>query len=486
MNTNLLKDVITRTEGELFIGVVGAVRTGKSTFIRKFMEKKVLPYITDSEVLEKTKDELPQSADGRRVMTMEPKFIPSEHMEVNFGDNLKMSVRLVDCVGYIIPSAVGYLNEDGTSRLVKTPWFSDEIPFDEAAKIGTKKVIDVHSHIGIIITSDGSFGDFSREEYEKIEADLISELKKASKPFIVILNTTHPNSTDTQELAKELETRYQVSIIPLNVQEVEETDIDELLKKALSEYEIEEMNIDVPEFISVLKENNSYKEKYRIALDEVTKDCHKMKDVYQIVDNLQETGLFDEVNIVNLDAGHSKVDIQLQVNNEKYKKIVEEILGTELDNQKNFIQTIQELTELKNNQNLINKPSETGFIIPPIDEMILQEPTLIKQGNRYGIKLSAIANVTHACNVEVTSSFEPIIGGEMQTKMLLEHMVDEYKKDPNLIWNTEFFGQKLSNLISDGVKVKIKEVGTDIEKKYQESLTKIVNKGKGVLVAIVY
>lgn len=485
MNTNLLKDVITRTEGELFIGVVGAVRTGKSTFIRKFMEKKVLPYINDSEMLQKTKDELPQSADGRRVMTMEPKFIPSEHMEVNFGEDLSMSVRLVDCVGYIIPSAVGYLNEDGTSRLVKTPWFSDEIPFDEAAKIGTKKVIDVHSHIGIIITSDGSFGDFNREEYEKIESELVNELKNTKKPFIIVLNTTKPKAQETIDLVNKLENEYKVSVIPLNILEIEEDDIDELLKKALEEYDISEMNIDVPEFISVLKENNSYKEKYRFAIDSITNDYHKMKDVYQIVNDLKATGLFDDVNITDFDSGNSKVNLKLQVNNEKYKEIIEDILGIELDNQKTFLETIQELVENKNKNPLVDK-NESGFIIPPTEEMILQEPTLIKQGNRYGIKLSAIANVTHTCTIDVTSSFEPIIGGEMQTKMLLEHMTEEYKKDPNLIWNTEFFGQKLSNLISDGVKVKIKEVGPDIEKKYQESLTKIVNKGKGVLVAIVY
>lgn len=486
MNTNLLKDVITRTEGELFIGVVGAVRSGKSTFIRKFMEKKVLPYLTDEELLQKTKDELPQSADGRRVMTMEPKFIPSEHMELSFTDNMKLSVRLVDCVGYVIPSAIGYLNEDGTSRLVKTPWFSDEIPFDEAAKIGTKKVIDVHSHIGIIMTSDGSFGDFTRDEYEKIESELVEELKSANKPFIVVLNTTKPNSEDTLELVKELEARYQVAVIPLNILELEEQDIDDLLKKALAEYEIEEMNIDVPEFISVLKDSNMYKEKYTRVMNEITNDYHKMKDIYKIVDDLKATELFDDVIITNIDSGHSNVSLELQINNDKYKEIVENILGIKLDDQKSFIEKIQELVDCKQTDGTLKKPNQSGFIVPPTEEMQLQKPELIKQGNRYGIKLSAVAKVWHACEIDVTSSFEPIIGGEMQTKMLLEHMVEEYQKDPNLIWNTEFFGQKLSNLISDGVKVKIKEVGQDIEKKYQDSLTKIVNKGRGVLVAIVY
>ncbi len=486
MNTNLLKDVITRTEGELFIGVVGAVRTGKSTFIRKFMEKKVLPYVTDQELLQKTKDELPQSADGRRVMTMEPKFIPSEHMELNFADNMKLSIRLVDCVGYIIPSAVGYLNEDGTSRLVKTPWFSDEIPFDEAAKIGTKKVIDVHSHIGIIVTSDGSFGDFTREEYAKIEKDLVEELKAANKPFIVILNTTKPTEPETLDLASKLEKDYQVAVIPVNVLEIEEEDIDDLLKKALAEYEIEEMNIDVPEFISVLKDDNSYKQQYQSAMNLVTSDYHKMKDVYRIVDDLKATGLFDDVVISSIDAGRSNVNLALEVNNDKYQAIVEELIGTKITDQTSFIEKIQELVECEKNSKNVTRPEQTGFIIPPTEEMELQEPSLIKQGGRYGIKLSAIAKVCHACEIEVTSSFEPIIGGEMQTKMLLEHMIEEYRKDPNLIWNTEFFGQKLTNLIADGIKVKIKEVGPDIEKKYQDSLTKIVNKGKGVLVAVVY
>lgn len=486
MNTNLLKDVITRTKGELFIGVVGAVRTGKSTFIRKFMEKKVLPYITDQELLDKTKDELPQSADGRRVMTMEPKFIPSEHMELNFGEKMNLSIRLVDCVGYLIPSAVGYLNDDGTTRLVKTPWFSDEIPFDEAAKIGTKKVIDIHSHIGIIITSDGSFGDFTREEYEKIEQELVNELKQAGKPFIIVLNTTRPKAAETQKLVDELQRDYQVAVIPVNVLEIEEDDIDDLLEKALAEYDIEELNIDVPEFIEALKDSSEYKQKYQKVMDNIQTEYHKMKDVYRLVDDLKDSELFDSISITDLDAGTGDVSIKLDVDNEKYQAIIEELIGAKITNQKTFIEKIQELVDCKEEKNNIKKPATSGFIIPPTEEMQLLEPSLIKQGGRYGISLSAVAKVCHSCEIEVTSSFEPIIGGEMQTKMLLEHMIEEYRKDPNLIWNTEFFGQKLANLIVDGVKVKIKEVGPDIEKKYQESLTKIVNKGKGLLVAIVY
>lgn len=491
MSNNIIRDVVTRTKGELYLGVVGAVRSGKSTFIRKFMENKVLPYLNDSETYQKVRDELPQSADGKRVMTVEPKFVPSEHMTLTIDEDVNLSIRLVDCVGYIIPSALGYLNDDGSSRLVKTPWFSEEIPFDEAAKLGTKKVIEAHSHIGIIITSDGSFGDFTREEYASIEKQLVEELKATGKPFVIILNTTKPDSAEAKNLKYQLEEAYNVSVIPLNALELTENDVDDILKEALAEFKISELSLEVPSFIEVLDERQSYKVKFQTAIDNATRNCTRMKDVFAVQRNLLDSGLFEDIIINDFDSGTGDVTMSIQVSDEEYHQILEEIIGTEIPDKTKFIEIIQELMNYKetcqkaggNLDKLVD--NGFGFIIPPTEEMVLQEPELIKQGGRYGIKLKAIAKVMHLTNIEVESSFEPIIGGEMQAKMLLEHMLEEYQQDPKIIWESEFFGRKLADLISDGVKVKIKEVSEGVEKKYQESLTKIVNKGRGGVIAIV-
>ena len=490
MSNKFINDVIERTSGELYLGVVGSVRSGKSTFIRNFMMKRVIPLIEDEDVLLKVKDELPLSSAGKRIMTVEPKFIPSDQMTVYLEDNIPLKVRLIDSVGYVLPNSLGSTNDDGSIRLIKTPWFSEEIPFDEAAKLGTKKVIDDHCHIGIVVTSDGSFGDFSREEYSSVEEEIIQDLKNAGKPFIIVLNTAKPNSDETINLKEQLKDKYNVSVIAIDLENLTTQDTEDILKTILDEFDIEQLNVDYPKFMDLLTEDTPSKSNFLETLDLLSQDVRKMKDVYKIKDRLISSNLFSSVELKKVDAGRGIIDVDTKIDDEKVKQIICEITGEEVTDLESLIILLQNYKLYKEfKEKYENKSTylnlDTGFVIPSFEEMTLNEPVLIKQGSKYGIKLSAKAPVKHLCELSIDSSFEPIIGEEMQAKMLLQHMVDDYNKDPNLIWNSLFFGQKLSDLICDGVKVKVNEVANEVENKYIDSLEKIVNKGKGGVISIV-
>ena len=486
MSDSVIKDVATRTNGEIYLGVVGSVRSGKSTFIRRFIERKVLPLVQDEVVKQKIIDELPQSGDGKTIMTVEPKFIPSNQTFVNFED-VAFNIRLVDCVGYVIPSAKGYLNDDGSNRMVKTPWFTDEISFTEAASIGTKKVIDAHSHVGIIVTSDGSFGEFKENEYDNVLEEVVGELQNSDKPFVIILNTLYPNSPETLNKVNELKEQYGTSVIALNVNEMTENDIDNLLKEALSEFKINDLSIDVPEWVSNLTPNITFKNKFNDVLNEI-KQFDRMKDAYNLQNHLLSSGLFDSANITEIDAATGSVTITLEVNDDIYNDCVEEIIGEKLDDKAKFIELLQ---DYKDNKVICQKlkPAlkglETqgyGIAFPEIGDMELSQPELSKQGGRYGIKINANAPAIFLVKVDVESSFEPIFGSKEQAEALVEHM----SKDSNdNVWNSEIFGRKLCDVINDGVKAKINAIPEVVQYKYKDALNKVVNKTKGGVIAIV-
>ena len=486
MSENIIKDVATRTNGEIYLGVVGSVRSGKSTFIRRFIERKVLPLVNDDIVKQKIIDELPQSGDGKTIMTVEPKFIPSNQTFVNFED-VAFNIRLVDCVGYVIPSSKGYLNEDGSNRMVKTPWFTEEISFTDAATIGTKKVIDAHSHVGIVITSDGSFGDFSQSEYDDVLENVIGELQNSDKPFVVILNTLYPNSEESIKKVDELKEQYGISVIALNVNEMTENDIDNLLKEALSEFKITDLSIDVPEWVSNLTPNISFKTKFNDVLNEV-KQFDRMKDAYSLQEHLLMSGLFESANITEINAGTGNVTITLEVNDNIYSECIEEIIGEKLDDKAKFIELLQDYKENKMICQKLKpalKGLETqgyGIAYPEINDMELSQPELSKQGGRYGIKINATAPAVFLVKVDVESSFEPIIGSKEQAEALVEHMSNESSDN---VWNSEIFGRKLCDVINDGVKSKINAIPEVVQYKYKDALNKVVNKTKGGVIAIV-
>lgn len=491
MSENILRDVVTRTSGELYLGVVGSVRSGKSSFIRRFMELKVLPFISDQSTYQKVLDELPQSGEGKTITTVEPKFVPSNTMKVMIESDLSVTIRLVDCVGYVIPSSKGYLNDDGSARLVQTPWFSEPIPFGDAAGLGTKKVIESHSNIGILMTSDGSFGEFSRDEYAMIEEPMVEELKSLNKPFVVVVNTKKPYDNTTESLVEELKTKYGVEVIALDVVNMTSQDIDKLLKNVLNEFDISELNIKVPNWISVLDDEIEYKKQFNELVATTSGNYRKMKDIFSIQDNLRSSGLFKDVDILDVDAGSGVVEVEITFDDEIYRQIISELIGQPLDDKGEFLKCLQELQKSKNIYEKVgnlDKVYQVGYetIIPTPGEMKLAKPELLKQNGRYGIKLKAIAPSLQIMRIDVESTFEPIIGSLEQSTALLEHMIDDYENNPEKLWNSEIFGQKLCDVIGAGIKVKVNNVPEKVQEKFRSSLTKVYNNGRCCVITLIY
>ena len=490
MSNNVMRDYVFRTNGELYIGVVSAVRSGKSTFIRKFIENKVCPYVEDEELKNKLIDDLPQSSDGKTIMTVEPKFVPSNPVYINIDNDICLNVRLVDCVGYIIPSAKGYVNEDGTPRLVQTPWKVESIPFEEAANLGTKKVIENHSHIGILLTSDGSFGEFSRNEYQLIEEQLVDEMKSLDKPFVIVLNTKTPNDESTKKLVMEMMESYQITVVPVDVLNMTESDIDQILTDALNEFDIDKLDINVPNWLKDLDDLSDIKKEFVNLLDEVTVDFRKFKHVNDIRNRLSECRLFDNVVITNLDSGTGEVVIDISCKEGLYEEIIGSLVGDIIEDKSKFLQFIQE--SVKNNKKYhqyieaIECANNTGYGIaqPLIEDMKLDDPEVVKQGSRYGIKLRAIAPSIHMIKVDVESTFEPMIGTEEQSKMLVDSITEDAKDNPLEIWNSTIFGRKLSEVVNDGIKAKLYLLNDATQYKFRQSLEKVVNKNKGGLLTI--
>lgn len=487
---NVIRDVVYRTNGEMYIGVVGSVRSGKSMFIRKFIQTKILPFVDSEDLKHKIIDELPQSAEGKAIMTVEPKFVPSTPVQITVDENLKLNARLVDCVGYIIESSKGYMNDDGTPRLVRTPWFSDNIAFEEAATIGTQKVISNHSNIGILMTSDGSFGEFKRNEYEKVEERLVKELKALNKPFVIVVNTTSPNSNNVKNLVEALIKKYNVSVVAVNVMDLTEKDIDNILKESLNEFDISKLELKVPTWISALDESNRYKNEFNELIASITGEYRKFKDAKNIQDKLSKNQSLKKVEISNIDSGTGVVEITVEFKDGIYDEILSEILGEAIDDKGQFIALLQNFVKAKHEYDRISTALETvkatgyGIATPTPADMQLDKPEVIKQGSRFGIKLRALAPSIHMIKVNVESTFEPIIGTEEQSKKLLEKIMEEYDEDPNAIWNSEMFGRKLSEVVNDGVKAKLYLFPENLQYKLIESLEKIVNKGKGGILVI--
>ncbi|XMB87243.1 stage IV sporulation protein A [Mycoplasmatota bacterium WC44] len=484
---NIMKDIVTRTGGEIYIGVVGAVRSGKSTFINKFIGEKVLPFI-QGDIRDKVLDELPQISEGKEIMTVEPKFIPNNSIRISLQDDLEMNVRLVDCVGFIIPDSSGYINNEGKIRMVKTPWFEEEIPFTEAAELGTKKVIKNHSNIGIVVTADGSFGEFERQNYIEAEEKVISELKEYNNPFVIVMNSTTPHSNETMNLCNELSEKYEVSVVPVDVRNMTNDDIDRILKEALYEFDIRELNLNIPSWLSALNDTNNYKQSFNEAISSVTNDFTKFKHIYKIADSLRDNETFTDVSVTSVAAGDGVAEITIKCDDELYDRVLEDILGDSINNRGEFIRLIQDYQEAKREYDVIQTALEEvklrgyGIAIPRIDDMKLETPEVIKQGSRYGVKVRAIAPSIHMIKVDVESTFEPIIGTESQSKELIEHLMDS---DVQNIWDSKIFGRTLSEVVNDGIKAKLYQLPDSTQLHFRNTIERVVNRGKGGIIAII-
>ena len=485
----IIKNIALRTGGDIYLGVVGAVRTGKSTFIKKVIENLIVPNIKDEYEKKRALDEIPQSASGKTIMTIEPKFVPNNAAKINI-DDFSCNIKLIDCVGYLINNVKGAEDENGP-RMVKCPWYDDAIPFVEAAELGTEKVIKDHSTIGIVVTTDGSIGDFERDDYKEAEARVVKELKEIGKPFIVILNSTHPMLPETERLCDNLKEEYNVPVLPINVDTMQEKDVYNILKEAMYEFPILEVKVNMPEWITILSSNNQVKKSYIDSIRESVCEVDKLRDIENITNCFNNNPNISKSYISSVDPSTGIVTINLESPNELYNEVLKEIIKVDVKNKAELLSLFQDYDEAKKEYDQIKyalkmvKQTGYGVASPTLKDMKLDTPEIIKQGNRYGVKLKAVAPSIHMIRVDVNSTFEPIIGSEIQSKELINSLMKDYDSNPQNIWKSEIFGRSLDAIVQEGIQSKIALMPENIRYKLSQTLTKIVNKGSNNLIAFV-
>jgi stage IV sporulation protein A len=487
---DLFKDIAERTGGDIYIGAAGPVRGGKSTFIRNFMELLVLDNIQDEHERERARDSLPQAAAGRTIMTVEPKFIPDDGVEIVLRDNIRLKVRLVDCTGYVVEGALGYMEEDGP-RMVRTPWFEEEIPFEQAAEIGTRKVITEHSTIGLVITSDGSFGEIPRASYAPAEERAVAELKELGKPFVVVLNTTHPYARATTELCGELEAKYDVPVVPLDCKQLTESDILTVFEQVLYEFPVKEVNINLPRWLEELDPRHWLRTRFEDAVREVAADIHRLRDIDRAMHRLQSSDLTDTVLLKHMDLGTGIATIDLVAKEDLFFEVLGEIAGASIPDHRALLRATREFARAKREFDHIGKgleeARETGYglVLPRLEEMVFEEPEMLRQGNRFGVRLRATAPSLHLIRADVSTEVSPIIGTEKQGEEFINYLIDKFEDDPKKIWESDIFGKPLKELMEEGIQGKIFRMPENAQHKLQETLTRIVNEGSGGLICII-
>lgn len=463
---------------------------GKSTFIKNFMDLLVIPNIDNKYKKERARDELPQSAGGRTIMTTEPKFIPNEAVEITIGDNLKFKTRLVDCVGYLVNNAIGYL-EDDMPRMVKTPWYEEEIPFEEAAEIGTRKVIAEHSTIGILVTTDGSITDIPREDYINAEERVVKELKELNKPFVIVLNSDDPFSDYTKALAKKLEEKYGVSVLPTDCARLDIEDIDDIFSKILYEFPIETINIDFPRWVDGLPDDHWLKVELYDEIEKAFDNIRILKQVDNSIGQLQNTKVITRTSLTEVRLGEGSVRVSIELVDELFYKVLTEISGVEIDNEGALFSTMTEFARTKKQYDKIAyaleevKATGYGIVTPSIDELILEEPEMVRQGTRFGVKLKAKAPSIHMIRADIETEVSPIVGSEKQSEDLVNYLLSEFESDPKKIWESNIFGKNLHELVNEGLQNKLARMPDDAQAKLQETLERIVNEGSGGLICII-
>ncbi|MEW5922098.1 MAG: stage IV sporulation protein A [Bacillota bacterium] len=490
MKFNLYEDIIERTGGDIYLGIVGPVRTGKSTFIKKFMEILVLPNIENSYIQERTRDELPQASAGKTIMTTEPKFIPDEAIEIRPAENISMRVRLVDCVGYTVPGAVGY-HDGEEKRMVSTPWFDQPIPFEEAAEAGTRKVIKEHSTVGVVITTDGTITDIPRDNYVDAERRVIDELKEIGKPFVVILNSAFPSSEKAVSLKEELSEAYGIPVVPLNCLELTENDIKLLFKEVLYEFPVQEISINLPSWIEVLEPSHWLVEDYTRIIRENILQVERLREIETALKEIQKLDLIETAVLIDVELGSGKAYLEIDAPQQLYDKVLSEICGTEIVDQADLLKTLQEFSYAKKEYDKIAEAMlqvrEKGYgIVPPmLDDIVLEEPEIIRQGGRFGVRLQASAPSLHILRVNIKSEFTPIVGTERQSEDLANYLMEEYAENPRKLWDSNLFGKSLYEMVRDGIGNKLDNMPPHAQYKLKETLEKIMNEGSGGLIVII-
>ncbi|MFR7975853.1 MAG: stage IV sporulation protein A, partial [Intestinibacter bartlettii] len=475
MRMNIYEDIAKRTQGDIYIGVVGPVRTGKSTFIRKFMETLVLPNIENEFKRDRTRDEIPQSGSGKTIMTVEPKFVPADGVVIQLKDSVSLKVRMVDCVGYIVEGALGH-EENGKQRLVSTPWSKDAMTFEEAAEIGTKKVIRDHSTIGVVVITDGSVTGIERGSYIEAEERVIDELKSMNKPFVVILNSLTPKDEKTELLRNELEEKYEVPILPVNVEQMEEPDIENILETVLYDFPLNEIRINISKWVEGLEKNHWIKESIISTLKQCIANLQKIRDIDDIVNGFENLEFLDGVTVENVELGEGVVNIQLSTKQELFYNVLEEKSGFKIEEDSQLLNLVTTLSKVKQEYDKIEvalndaKNFGYGVVAPSLSELSLEEPEIIKQGKQYGVKLKANAPSLHIIKADISTEVSPIVGNQNQGEEMVKYLLNEFEQNPSEIWESNMFGKSLNDLVKEQLQSKLYTMPDEIRFKIQKTL----------------
>ncbi|WP_174613610.1 stage IV sporulation protein A [Virgibacillus ihumii] len=487
---DIFKDISKRTNGDIYLGIVGAVRTGKSTFIKRFMESVVLPNIEDDGERGRAHDELPQSAAGKTIMTTEPKFIPNQAVSVHVDDGLDVNVRLVDCVGYAVEGAKGFEDENGP-RMINTPWYEDPIPFHDAAEIGTRKVIQEHSTIGVVVTTDGTIGEIERSDYQEAESKVVEELKEVGKPFIMVVNSTRPTSQETELYRQELTEQYDIPVLAMSIESMTEHDVYNVLREALYEFPVLEVNVNLPSWVMVLNEDHWLRRNYQDAIQSTVQNIKRLRDVDSIVGDFEEYDNIAKANLAGMEMGDGVAEIDLHAPDYLYDDILKEIVGQQIRGKDHLLELMQDFAHAKREYDQVAgalqmvKQTGYGIAAPSLEDMELDEPEIIRQGSRFGVRLKAMAPSIHMIKVEVESEFAPIIGTEKQSEELVRYLMQDFEEDPLSIWESDIFGRSLSSIVREGIQAKIALMPENARYKLKDTLERIINEGSGGLIAII-
>ena len=488
-NFDIYSDIAERTGGDIYIGVVGPVRTGKSTFIKRFMDLLVLPNIENAYSKERARDELPQSAAGRAIMTTEPKFIPNEAVEISLGDVVNFKVRLIDCVGYLVPGANGHLDGD-EPRMVNTPWYENKIPFAQAAEIGTKKVINDHSTIGIVVTTDGSITDIERDNYEDAENRVLEELVAINKPFIMILNSTRPYAPETEDLRAELSERHNVPVITLNCAQLKYEDISNIMERILYEFPVKELRINLPKWIEPLAITHWVKQSIIDTVKGVATGVAKISEVKANVAGLEDNEYIKKAYVERINLGEGATEVEVNVDPALFYTVLSETTGMEINSDYKLISTIKVLAAAKREHDKIRAALDEvrfkgyGIVTPSIEEMQLAPPQIVRHGSRYGVKIKASAPSLHVIKANIETEISPIVGSEKESQDLVDYFNKEMEENPDKIWELNMFGKSMHSMVRDGLQNKLYRMPETTQVKVQETLQKIINEGSGGLICI--
>lgn len=487
---DIFKDIAERTGGDIYLGVVGPVRTGKSTFIKKFMELIVLPGMQDEADRARAIDELPQSAAGRTIMTTEPKFVPNQAARITVAEGLTIDCRLVDCVGYTVIGARGYEDENGP-RMVSTPWYDDPIPFQDAAEIGTRKVIADHSTIGLVITTDGSISEIPRENYIEAEERVIEELKELAKPFVMVINSVHPYSPETQSLRAALIEKYDVPAVAISCATMGSEDVLLILKEALFEFPVHEVNVNLPSWVMVLDPEHWLRKSYEMSVRDTIRDIKRLRDVDRVIGNFGQYEFIAKAALAGVNMGQGVADIELTAPDTLYDQVLTEVVGVEIRGKDQLLKLMKDFAYAKKEYDKVADALRmvklTGYgIAPPVlEEMALDEPELIRQGSRFGVRLKATAPSIHMIRVDVESEFAPIVGTERQSEELVKYLMQDFEENPLKIWDSDIFGKSLAAIVREGISGKLSMMPENAQYKLKETLQRIINEGSGGLIAII-